>query len=48
MTDVMIVDPPGDPVARTGEPFFRMIVGVMDERGRFRASILLASPPIRP
>ena len=33
-TVVMMVDPPGEPTARTGRPSSRTIVGAIDERGR--------------
>ena len=37
-TAVMIVEPPGAPRARTGLPSRRMIVGLIELRGRLFAS----------
>ncbi len=37
----MIIEPPGEPVARNGAPSSVMIVGAIDERGRLPASALL-------
>ncbi len=39
----MMVDPPGEPSARNGLPSLRMMVGDMDERGRFPGSIRFGS-----
>src|SRR5919106_6848273 len=37
----MIIEPPGDPTARTGLPSASTIVGLMELRGRFPPSTLL-------
>ncbi|MNH40932.1 hypothetical protein D3C79_1023270 [compost metagenome] len=42
-TVVMMVEPPGEPRARNGAPSFTMIVGDMEERGRFPGWIRLGS-----
>ena len=48
MTDVIIVDPPGDPNIMKGEPFLRTIVGVMELSGLLFDFIAFASLPISP
>src|SRR5215207_5906378 len=42
-TVVMIMDPPGEPSARTGSPPSRTIVGLIDERGRLPGAGRLGS-----
>src|SRR4030095_7232516 len=42
-TVVMMVDPPGEPSARNGLSSFRMIVGDIDERGRFPGAMRFGS-----
>ena len=39
----MIVEPPGEPSARNGLPFLRMIVGEIDDRGRLSGWIRFGS-----
>ena len=34
VTVVMIIEPPGEPIARTGTPSSSTMVGLIDERGR--------------
>ncbi|MCY1375889.1 hypothetical protein D9M69_633370 [compost metagenome] len=42
-TVVMMVEPPGEPSARNGLPSSRMMVGDIEERGRFPGSIRFGS-----
>ena len=48
MVVVIIVDPPGDPIIIKGLPFFKTIVGVIEDKGRFPGSIALALLPTNP
>ena len=45
---VIIVDPPGEPITKNGDPSFRTIVGVIDESGLFWGWIAFASFPTNP
>ena len=48
MVVVIIVDPPGDPIIIKGFPFFKTIVGVIEDKGRFPGSMALALLPTSP
>ena len=47
-TEVMMVEPPGDPSTMKSLPSLSKIVGVIELSIRFPGCIELASPPIRP
>ena len=47
-TAVIILEPPGEPIARNGSPLSKTIVGVIELNGLLAGSISLAIPPNNP